>query len=428
MKKNLLVISALAIMGLFASCQKENVATPEQNAVEQNFVTVDLTPSNGKAELEAYEALAQSLADGKSDKWSSAEKKIVRILVDFLREVGHLVGANNQSPVHTFQSYGDWENFGLAFDNLERFSYNFNDAVDLPIGFDIQFGNASELKVSGLQVMPVKNFALGFNTNLYTKAAAIRARIVATNALIVKFTYKKQDYAFVVYSELSAGNTKGTALANGLHFGFISGTYHGAPSLVEAYQEAKGGSTIIPVYEIKLPINFTTALQCNVNLDCETYSILWGGYSFYSVADTKGTRIEFEGGLTSKKVNFGGRLSSNDNDAVKGLVRDYLKASVFGCSESESNSLVEQFFKVFPGGKETNLMKVNLAGPQADTYLSIKPEATSGMVWKPAFGVDLYGEMPGDIYTVSFSEIDEMNDEAFKIFQEEYDKFAVRLY
>lgn len=412
MKKNLFVIAAIAVTGLFASCQKENTVAPEQAAVEQNIVAFDINGVKGDTDLEPLYALEEVLADSKGIDWNEIEKKAAKILLNFLREVGQMIGAGIETPVHTYDFYGDWENFGLAFDQIKQVSYNFSDAKQEPYSINLQFGDAKELLVSDLEILPVKNFAA--NLSVRTKAGN-KANVIISNALVVKFSYKKRiaPYAFVLYAEASEG-----AGSNGLHLGFIYGDYTTDMPLIDVYRNFIKNS-IKPIYEFILPIYPTTSLQYDVNRNSESYHILAEDIQFESEAYNDMVTIN----ITNDKgrIGWGATLTSKDKDAVKDYFRDYLKASVLGGTESEVNSLSEQFFKVFPVENGNNVMKVSWA--PFTTYLSVAPEAASGMVWKPALGVDLKEEP----LFVSFAEMNDMTDEEFKNFQNYYLEFGINL-
>ena len=73
MKKHLILFGALAVLGLFASCQKETAVVPGQEAQTQNVININTMDLKGDADLEPLMALGESVLVGDKKKASKLE-------------------------------------------------------------------------------------------------------------------------------------------------------------------------------------------------------------------------------------------------------------------------------------------------------------------------------------------------------------------
>ncbi len=446
MKKSIILICALAVAGLFASCQKENVVTPEQNA-EQDVVTVDLQGIKGETDLEPLVALSQVLQNGDSAKGDIAV--LVRnLLREFFRTIGNLIGADEEKPIHTLQYFGDWKAFGHAVDQIRQFSYNASSAVEPPF-IQIQLGNAEEYKIGGLEVMPVSNFQLGLGKGY-------RSVIQVMDALCVRFTFEKKGYMFIIYSGEGNRLVRATQ-SNGAAFGFKFGRcskvgeamifdYNkmiekmmmdseskiiSPAEMLMTFIKASGFNSTASLdvrigldfagLEIDFPDTYFEIISTNTSkyleIDAETF------YLEYDAVKSEGVEVEFESYMDHVYAELEGGYDEGNEFA-----RDFLKAQIFGCNESEANALSQEYETAFPdndlivyGYGYADTAKVTRCwGYYTGAHLSLGSEAVSGMKFKPAFGLySLNAVLEREFY--SFSRIDrlyENNPEAYYAFWE----------
>ena len=397
MKKNLLLIGALAFVGLFASCQKENVATesvtPEQPAV----VTVDLDGLKSETDLEPLAALGEAVLQSEAKSWGDVGEDILKFLKWFYSTVGNYIGATSmESPIHTFQSFGDWDSFGCAIDQIRQKSYNFGDAQSGTAFIKIQSGDAPSLKISGLE-----SFSLNLQAQV-TKAPKYDAGLSKTDALLVKFDYKRRDYVFMIYSEATAG-IHNADTGTGVHFGFIFGDFRhidkDCETLIKWYRKCvlknDNVGTVSSLKSNKLPVDPSLALVYNLTLNHKQVAAVYGDFSWEVVTD----RNEGTLALGTKSGMYYGDwravLQSPEPDAVEDFARDLLLAAVVGVDESECNSVVAQFHELFclGGSNQLKLYGLKYVEPNYTegiyrSALELKAQGASGLVHKPAFGVD----------------------------------------
>ena len=444
MKKTLSLVAALAFIGMCASCQKENSVVPEQPAAEQNIITINTQSLKGEATAEPLLALGESLAKGETK--SELGRFAVDVLKEFLQTVGNLIGANDEAPSHSLKYFGSWKNFGYAVDQIRQLSYNITDAVDTNPFVKIQLGNARDLKVGNLEIMPISNFRLycqyfekmikpGTDSLVIQEAASLsgslgkeqssyEADVMVSNALVVKFTYKHQTYLFMIYAQDMAGRAT-KFIDDGVLFGLVYGDYVGTDeALVKIYNSCKMTDGVPPIQMVDFPVIPSLALRYSANSRFESTDVLYHNYllNYVSERNLVSVRLtnasEYGEILRTAEGDWLANLYSEDKDAVKSFFCDFLKARFFGCSQSECKSLSAQFYKVFPmtGAAETTsnsmiLLIYNNIGEEARllTYLALEPQAASGMLWKPALGFLDSGMEDAEF--VSFQELNQMSKE-----------------
>ncbi|MCQ2174660.1 MAG: hypothetical protein MJY61_05950, partial [Bacteroidales bacterium] len=255
MKKSLILLCALATLGLFASCQKESVSSGEvQSSEELNVISVDTW--SDKADLEPLLVFAEELVGINQGDDKKETALIIKVLREFFQTMGNLIGRYDETPTHTLEYFGNRRSFRLAIDQIRELSYNLGQ-TDVPY-LRIQLGNANELKIGGLEVMPVSNFLLDIQGNdvrggkaeLGKEYSDVYGRILVSDALFVKFSYKGSSYAFAIYAEDSDARYTKTYVGEGSAFGFVFGTYFNEyPTLMDWYNNCLpiGDDAIVPI-------------------------------------------------------------------------------------------------------------------------------------------------------------------------------------
>ncbi len=446
MKKSLIFASVLAFAGLFASCQKENVVTPSEPAVEQNVITINTNGFKGEADIEPLEALADAVVIG---EWSNVKlKKSVRqIIIEALRSIGNIIGNNYETPTHTLQYFGDGRRFGYAIDEIRQFSYNLSEN-DVPF-IQIQFGNAEELKIKNLEIMPLSHFGFNRGTGHFNT-------IEVSDALVVKFSFKGNIHMLMIYS--AAGNNimaEEAPFSTGVEFGLEFGQlYIDEADVIEIYNYALENKQDTPlnaataflqalwggpydsyissrftlnnnVNEVELYLSDEPVVEFSWNEEFESATVSSGPLYFdYKNYFDKNAVIYFNSDIDIVEE---AKLITESTTDCKKFIRNFIKAELFGCNESEGKSLSKEFDKLFNQGPEFPTAYGNTVIFEGDFYngsswnwvdyitrLAIGLEPTN-MNWKPAFGIrpfEVTGTIPveleGKFY--SFSEIDEMSE------------------
>ncbi len=427
--KKMFLLGALAALGLFASCQK-NESSPEQVQTAENLNVITIDTESDKAELEPLLALSEEiLGINLEDRYVEKETPlIIKILRELFRSVGNFIGGNDQTPVHSFNYFGNRRSFGLAVDQIRELSYNFTES-DVPY-LKIQLGEASSLKIRSLEIMPVSNFYLDIQgSDRYRGKASLGkeidsgyAEVMVSDALFVKFSYEGNSYAFTIFAEDEEATYVKAYPTDWSVFGFIFGRYDG-PTLMDWYQNSfpfEEDDEIVPVSvrAMSFPVTRNIMLSYAKASNSEHRSIIIGDTGFSVDSENGEVYVEIYSG---SEYNVGGdwmkaSLFSDDECAVCDLWHDYLWASAFGCTQSQCNALSAEFAQVFDEtDPDCNLAKLNdwyeFEGPKnfyAEVPLALVPNAASGMVWKPALGLKL-PLVEGGTTMVSFAEYNAMD-------------------
>lgn len=154
-----------------------------------------------------------------------------------------------------------------------------------------------------------------------------------------------------------------------------------------------------------------------LEIDAETF------YLEYDAVKSEGVEVEFESYMDNVYAELEGGYDEGNEFA-----RDFLKAQIFGCNESEANALSQEFETAFPDndllvygyGIVENPSPTLVSGHYNGAHLSLGSEAVSGMKFKPAFGLYSLNAVPEREF-YSFSRIDrlyENNPEAYYAFWE----------
>ncbi len=427
MKKHLILFGALAVLGLFASCQKETAVVPGQEAQTQNVININTMDLKGDADLEPLMALGESVLVGDKKKASKLEIIVRDVLVELFRDVANMIGANRQNPVHSANYFGNWKSFGLAVDRIRQLSYDAGTAGEKNF-LTVQLGNAGELKVGSFEIMPVSNFKLNLNGDLSDLNWAVSQTITpdsadpegfditsydnvfVSNALVVRFSYKHSTYMFVVYAEsnnLDSQNFTGNGAGFGLIFGKCGDS---SEALIRKYGEmvTMSEGNIVSFGEFDLDVNPSLLLQYATAADAQLYRAIYKGFRLNCKIDDSKVSLELSQNPGHMYEGWWrANMSSNQPEEFRELFRDYIHAVSFGCNQSECRALSSCFYDVFPP-EECDDNFVTMLGYDAHqemrekfeylapetraTYfvnLALEPEAASGLVWKPAFGTNL---------------------------------------
>ncbi|MCQ2174517.1 MAG: hypothetical protein MJY61_05220 [Bacteroidales bacterium] len=430
MKKNLLLIGALAFAGLFASCQKENVVTPSEPASEQKVITIDVQ-NGGKAEIEPLLALGESIVIAGDDVKKDSELEILvkKVVREFVSVVRSMIGAHVEEPVQTRRYIGNMKAFGLVIDQIRQLSYN---AIEGENNFvQIRLGDATELKVGSFEILPISNFGFAYNYNtlvgaagaeLYNPLTIAPSRLsysFVENGLFIKFKYRGSTYMTVIYAgqrsiDLRASGTRAQEKdTSRTEFGFIYGYWMGLDeTLIDLYDDIV--DTESGIYG--LPIDATVSLrfanqEINNKKEDNLFALQYRDFIIRQMV-SEDNAMEIDLGTTMLSEGaWHAQLQTKDVEAGKAFVKDFITAQVFGVSQSECNALTDEFNQAFPALEENNRMDM-YPGKVLDGFytlpLALGSEAASGMIWKPAFGVNIYGE--SDTQFVSFNQLSKMSD------------------
>ncbi len=431
MKKSLILLCALATMGLFASCQKESVSSGEvQPSEELNVISVDTW--SDKADLEPLLVFAEEIVGINQGDDKKETALIIKVLREFFQSVGNIIGRHDETPTHTLEYFGNRRSFGLAIDQIRELSYNLGQ-TDVPY-LRIQLGNANELKIGSLEVMPVSNFLLdiqGGDTRDVGRAELGKefenghARILVSDALFVKFSYNGSSYAFAIYAEESDARYTKTYVGDESAFGLVYGSYFNEyPTLMDWYNNSIHlgiDETIRPIQSriFTFPVARTLATNYLKSGNKVNLFVKLRDMSFLATSGLGGVSVEIHVGNSDLLDSdwMEAYLYSSDESEVRDLVRDYLWASIFGCTQSECRALSAEFAQAFDETvPECNQARLNnwyeFDGQkrvfQAEAPLAIVPRAASGMVWKPSLGLKLT-LADGSTRLISFAEFDALD-------------------
>ncbi|MCQ2174516.1 MAG: hypothetical protein MJY61_05215 [Bacteroidales bacterium] len=424
MKKSLIFVSVLAFVGLFASCQKENVSAPEQTA-EQKVITIDPNGFKGDADIEPLIALSQAL-NQEVVPTDEKQSRVREILREFFSVLGDLVGSSESTTSRNIRYFGNWKTFGAAIAEIQGLSYD----ARVPY-IKLELGNATDVKIGKVEVMPFTDFRFEYVDDFSSEErvtpidplepiidpleptdslAVDTAKVVKAiygseghiapeplpirtgtktglyNGLIVKFTYRHSTYAFVINVEAEEGKLKDYAdyLVLNVGYGHYIPAYDTLAEWYQAYMSRETGS---------LPISYSTQLYYYTYFDIENY--LWIYHNGLSLnIDT------FEDGRESSPAAFlrvGYGLRHDDNryyqlfseslepEAAKEFYHDYLWAEAFGCSQSEIGALQSEYQQTFRD--RVWLFGYTPDGEKATfrTNLTIGAQAKA-LRWKPVLG------------------------------------------
>ncbi len=430
MKKSLIIISALAFAGLFASCQKENVAAPEQTS-EQKVITINPNGFKGDADIEPLIALGQALNES-ADKEDKKEENLVKdILRDIFRSIADLIGSSETAyPSHSTRYLGNWKTFGAAIAEIRDLSY---DARVPSIEFEL--GNAPDLKIGRVEVMPYSDFYFKYEGNfdwdkntrkravglsspindtlarlsglhlpdsiallggLYLPANdSLSGRILRReppvhggpvldagvwSGLIVKFTYKHGIYAFAIGMEAEAGRNMGYPDYSDFDilYGYFDTDYD---NLAEWYHWYMSNE------EAVLPIIPSTEFFFYSEPGYKYSWLYHNGLGLYAETSDDGLGTGAYLALGYDDYYYQLYAQAEDAAAAGDFYRDFLWAEAFGCNESEGKALIDEYHNTFTdelylfGWYYTD----DWYSATFTTNLAISLEA-KGLRWKPVLG------------------------------------------
>ncbi len=426
MKKSLIFVSALAFVGLFASCQKENVVAPEQTA-EQKVITIDPNGFKGDADIEPLIALSQAL-NQEVVPTDEKQSRVREILREFFSVLGDLVGSSESTTSRNIRYFGNWKTFGAAIAEIQGLSYD----ARVPY-IKLELGNATDVKIGKVEVMPFTDFRFKYVDDFSSEervspidplepiidpfevptdslavdtAKVIKAiygseehivpapGIIRTgtfsglyNGLIVKFTYGHNTYAFIINVVAEEGRLKEYADYFRLNVGYgrYIPRYETLAEWYQAYMSDETGS---------LPISFSTELYYNtysevgkylwiyhngLGLEIETNEYESGSASFF------GTGYGFYGYGSSRYYQLHAwTKNAVTSEEAKEFYHDYLWAEAFGCSQSEIEALQSEYQQVF----EDQLLLFGYRDGERATFatnLTVGAQAKA-LRWKPVLG------------------------------------------
>ncbi|MCQ2174576.1 MAG: hypothetical protein MJY61_05525, partial [Bacteroidales bacterium] len=185
-----------------------------------------------------------------------------------------------------------------------------------------------------------------------------------------------------------------------------------------------GDDAIVPIQHriFNFPVARTLALNYSKSGKNVDLHVKLRDRAFLATSGIDGVSVEIHVGNSDLLGSDWMRayLHADDESEVRDLVHDYLRASVFGCTQSECRALSAEFAQAFDETvPECNLARLNnwyeFEGQkkvfEAEAPLAIVPRAASGMVWKPALGLKLT-LADGSTRLISFAEFDALDGNA----------------